>query len=195
MTFRKSLLIAGAAFVIAGVSPVIAADQPDINALKAEAKEIVQGFFKELKGTLVSTMKEKGPAGAVDVCHEKAQEITKKHNKNGWKVGRTALKIRNPKNAPDAWEKAVLQEFEKKIAEGADPKTLVKAEIVEQDGKKVFRFMKAIPVKKPCLNCHGEKVNPDLYKTIKKYYPEDQAIGFKLGQLRGAFTLSKPLDQ
>ena len=88
-----------------------------------------------------------------------------------------------------------MQEFEKKIAEGADPKTLVKAEIVEQDGQKVFRFMKAIPVMKPCLNCHGEKVNPDLYKTIKKYYPQDQAIGFKLGQLRGAFTLSKPLGQ
>ncbi len=174
-------------------APAMAEEDP--KALAAEAREIVQGFFKELKGELVSAMKAGGPANAVDVCHKKAQEITKKHNKDGWKVGRTALKLRNPKNAPDAWEKAVLEEFEKKIAEGADPKTLVKFGIVEQDGQKVFRFMKAIPVGKPCLNCHGEKVDPELYKKIKAYYPEDQAIGFKLGQLRGAFTLSRPLGK
>ena len=189
----RKAVIAG---VLAGAfaMPALAAEQPDVEKLKSEAKQIVQGFFKELKGTLVSAMKEKGPAGAVDVCHTKAQEITAKHNANGWKVGRTALKIRNPKNAPDAWEKAVLEEFEKKIAAGADPKKLAKAEIVEENGKKVFRFMKAIPTMKPCLTCHGDKVNPDVLAVIRKHYPQDRATGFKLGQLRGAFTLKKPLN-
>jgi hypothetical protein len=28
---------------------------------------------------------------------------------------------------------------------------------------------------------------------VKELYPEDQAIGFAAGQLRGAFTLSRPL--
>ena len=185
-----------AAALLAGgfAMPAMAADQPDVEKLKGEAKQIIQGFFKELKGTLVSAMKAKGPAGAVDVCHTKAQEITARHNANGWQVGRTALKIRNPKNAPDAWEKAVLEEFEKKIAEGADPKKLAKAAIVEENGKKVFRLMKAIPVMKPCLNCHGEKVREDVLAVIRKHYPEDQATGFRLGQLRGAFTLKKPLN-
>ena len=188
---RKLMLALGATLLLAASVPARAAD---MEALKGEAKEIIQGFVKELKGTLVSVMKEKGPVGAVDVCHEKAQEITRKHNKDGWKVGRTALKLRNPKNAPDEWERAVLQEFEKKIAEGADPKKLAKAEVVEMNGKKVFRFMKAIPVGKPCLNCHGEKVKEDVLAIIRKHYPQDRATGFKLGQLRGAFTLSRPLD-
>jgi len=193
---RKALRSALLSAALAGVitMPAMAAEQPDMEKLKGEAKQIIQGFFKELKGTLVSAMKEKGPAGAVDVCHTKAQEITRKHNANGWQVGRTALKIRNPRNAPDAWEKAVLEEFEKKIAEGADPKQLARAAIVEENGKKVFRFMKAIPVMKPCLNCHGEKVSPDVLAVIRKHYPQDQATGFKLGQLRGAFTLKKPLN-
>jgi len=193
---KQALHRALLAVVLAGgiAAPAMAAEQPDMEKLKGEAKEIVQGFFKELKGTLVSAMKEKGPAGAVDVCHTKAQEITAKHNREGWKVGRTALKLRNPKNAPDAWEKAVLEEFDKKISEGADPKKLVKAEIVEEDGKKVFRFMKAIPTMKPCLTCHGEKVKEEVLAVIRKHYPQDQATGFKLGQLRGAFTLKKPLD-
>jgi hypothetical protein len=150
-TMKQALRGAFLTAVLAGAfaMPAMAADQPDMGKLKGEAKEIIQTFFKELKGTLVSAMKEKGPAGAVDVCHSKAQEITARYNKEGWKVGRTALKIRNPKNAPDAWEKAVLEEFEKKIAEGADPKKLVKAEIVDENGHKVFRLMKAIPVMKP----------------------------------------------
>lgn len=193
---KQTLRNAFLSVVLAGAvaMPAMAAEQPDMEKLKGEAKQIVQSFFKELKGTLVSAMKEKGPAGAVDVCHAKAQEITAKYNKDGWKVGRTALKLRNPKNAPDAWEKAVLEEFEKKIAAGADPKKLAKAAIVEENGHKVFRFMKAIPVKKPCLTCHGENINPDVLAVIKKHYPQDQATGFKLGQLRGAFTLKKPLN-
>ena len=194
---RKSgmMLFAGGALLLAGAMPAVADEQADMAKLKGEAKEIVQGFFKELKGTLVSAMKEKGPKGAVEVCHTKAKEITERHNRNGWKVGRTALKLRNPRNAPDAWEKAVLEEFEKKIAAGADPKKLAKAAIVEVNGQKVFRFMKAIPTMKPCLNCHGEKVDPELYRLIRSYYPEDRAVGFRLGQLRGAFTLSRPLGQ
>ena len=189
---RMSIMLACATMLVTGAA--VAAQQPDMKALKGEAKQIIQAFFKELKGTLVSAMKEKGPAGAVEICHSKAQEITAKYNKEGWKVGRTALKLRNPKNAPDAWEKAVLQEFEKQIAAGTDPKTLAKAAIVEENGHKVFRFMKAIPVMKPCLNCHGEKVKDEVLAVIRKHYPQDQATGFKLGQLRGAFTLKKVLD-
>ena len=193
---KQALRHAALAIVLAGgaAMPALAAEKPDMAELKGEARQIIQGFFKELKGTLVSAMKEKGPAGAVDVCNTKAQEITAKHNAKGWQVGRTALKLRNPKNAPDAWEKAVLEEFEKKIAEGADPKKLVKAEIVEENGRKVFRLMKAIPTMKPCLNCHGEKVSEDVLAVIRKHYPQDQATGFRLGQLRGAFTLKKPLN-
>jgi hypothetical protein len=37
-------------------------------------------------------------------------------------------------------------------------------------------------------------VKPEVLAVIRKHYPEDQATGFKLGQLRGAFTLKKPLN-
>lgn len=188
----KHMLPAAVALSLAASAPALAGE--DIKALSGEAKGIVQGFFKELKGALVGAMKTKGPQGAVDVCNLKAAEITHKHTEqSGWQVGRTALKLRNPGNAPDEWEKAVLEEFARKIAAGADPKKLARAEIVEMDGKRVFRFMKAIPTGKPCLTCHGENVKPEVLKTIRSHYPEDQATGFKLGELRGAFTLKKVL--
>jgi hypothetical protein len=41
--------------------------------------------------------------------------------------------------------------------------------------------------------CHGEASNPDIAAAINKAYPKDQARGFSLGDIRGAFTLAKPL--
>ena len=53
--------------------------------------------------------------------------------------------------------------------------------------------MKAIPTADLCLACHGESINPDIAAAIDEAYPEDQARGFKSGDIRGAFSLSKPL--
>jgi hypothetical protein len=62
------------------------------------------------------------------------------------------------------------------------------------EGGPAFRYMKAIPTGELCLTCHGGSIDPDLAARIRAGYPKDQATGFKLGELRGAFTLSKPLD-
>ncbi|RMG95091.1 MAG: DUF3365 domain-containing protein, partial [Candidatus Dadabacteria bacterium] len=34
---------------------------------------------------------------------------------------------------------------------------------------------------------------PGLAAKIRELYPEDRATGFRAGELRGAFTLSKPV--
>jgi hypothetical protein len=51
--------------------------------------------------------------------------------------------------------------------------------------------MKAIPVGQVCLTCHGSDIAPELRTEINTYYPEDMATGFELGELRGAFTITK----
>jgi hypothetical protein len=38
-----------------------------------------------------------------------------------------------------------------------------------------------------CLTCHGDKIEPELEKEIRKIYPQDQATGFAQGALRGFF--------
>jgi hypothetical protein len=67
------------------------------------------------------------------------------------------------------------------------------AERVEANGTKTFRFMKAIPTAELCLACHGKDLAPEVAAEIAESYPDDQATGFALGDIRGAFTLSKPL--
>ncbi len=64
-------------------------------------------------------------------------------------------------------------------------------EIVQTDDLREFRYMKAIAIPKgaPCLICHGENIDPGLHAKIKGRYPEDEATGFKEGDLRGAFSV------
>lgn len=170
----------------------------DTAALKDEAKGIVKQFFTELKGELGKAMKDGGPINAIQVCNKVAPAIAHKHgSKSGWDVGRTSLKLRNPDNAPDAWEKKVLEQFEARRAKGENPAEMAYAEVVESNGKKTFRFMKAIGMppadKMPCLKCHGENIDAKVAAKLDELYPEDKARGYKAGQIRGAFTLSKEM--
>ena len=112
---------------------------------------------------------------------------------NGWSVGRTSLKTRNPKNAPDVWEKRVLDEFDAAKNKGADATKLERFEVVEKNGVRTFRYMKAIPAAEPCLTCHGQAIKEPVKAKLAELYPFDRATGYKEGDIRGAFTLSKPL--
>jgi hypothetical protein len=53
--------------------------------------------------------------------------------------------------------------------------------------------MKAIPTAAVCLVCHGETVEGALGEKIKALYPQDRATGYRLGDIRGAFTITQPL--
>jgi hypothetical protein len=173
----------------------VAADEA---ALKAEAQQITGAFFGELKGELVKAMKAGGPVNAIGVCHDVAPSIAETQSeKSGWDVARTSLKLRNPANAPDDWETAVLKQFEERRAQGEGPDTLAFAEVVEEDGETYYRFMKGIvmpPIEQmPCLACHGQEIDAKVAAKIDELYPDDQASGYVAGQVRGAFTLKKKL--
>ncbi len=171
--------------------PAMADNQENV----MEARKIIKQFSTQLKTELKKGMKEGGPVNAISVCNDKAPEITDAVSaSSGWTVARTSLKPRATSNNPLPWERKIMEEFEAKKAAGADPKTLDYADIVEEDGKKVFRYMKAIPTGKVCLNCHGgDNVKPDVVMRLKSLYPSDKARGFKEGDIRGAFVLKKTL--
>lgn len=185
----------GLAVLLAGAGPVPSAAGEAGQDLVA-ARQIVKRFAGELKGELKTAVDKKGFQHAIGVCKDAAPGIaTKLSAETGWRVGRTAIRLRNPANAPDPAELEVLQDFLKRAAAG---ETLAKMEQAFEDraaeGGPAFRYMKAIPTGELCLTCHGSSIDPQLAARIRDSYPKDQATGFKLGELRGAFTLSKPLD-
>lgn len=189
MTSRLSAGVAASLLLV----PAFADLSADPHA--AEAKALVKEFFTSLKGELQAAITAGGPASAISVCKERAPAIAQSlSQKSGWDLGRTSLKLRNPElNAPDAWEKQVLLEFEERKAGGEDVKTMAFAEVVESDSGKRYRFMKAIPTAELCLLCHGETISADIAVALDEAYPDDEARGFALGDIRGAFTFAKPL--
>ena len=167
----------------------------NIPELQQEGKGVIKQLINTLGGELKKAKEEGGAPAAISVCNTKAADLTEKVARaSDWQIARTSLKLRNPENAPDQWEKAVLEQFQSKAGQGANLKTLAFSQIVVDDeGRKVFRMMKAIPVGEQCLACHGSKVQPELKAHIIELYPQDRATGFNAGDLRGAFTLKKYL--
>lgn len=158
------------------------------------SRQAIQEFAQSLKGELQAAMKSGGPVEAIGVCRAKAPQIASEMSEEkGWRIARTSLKTRNSNNAPDAWERKVLEQFEARKAAGEDPKAIDYAEIVEVKGRREFRYMKAIPTQEICLTCHGVQIAPPIAEQIDALYPQDQARGFKAGDLRGAFTVAQPM--
>jgi hypothetical protein len=163
-------------------------------AMTNEAVALTREYATALQGALKGALESSGPVGAMEFCGKEAPGIAQEASKRtGWKIARTSLKPRNPKAKPDDYEKQVLEDFAASLAGGVPASSLRRAEVVYESGERVFRYMQAIPTAEMCLTCHGSDLKPEVSARINELYPKDQATGFKQGDLRGAFTLSKKL--
>lgn len=165
------------------------AEAPDSQALEKEAASLIPPFQQQLLQTVKTAVSEGGPAQAIEACNQLAPQIAAQHSAAPWQVGRTALKVRNPDNAPDAWERQVMERFAARAAAGEPIEHLRHGEVVDNE----FRYLQAIGTAQPCLGCHGERIDPTLLGLIDQRYPSDQARGFREGELRGAFSLRRAL--
>ena len=66
------------------------------------------------------------------------------------------------------------------------------ADVVEEGGQRTFRYMKAIPTASMCLKCHGAELAPEVSGALAELYPDDEAVGYSSGELRGAFSVVWP---
>lgn len=172
-------------------NPAVAEDTAQ---LETKAKNLAFQLGTRLKAQLKTAIEAGGPANAITTCNVIAPQIAEELSTQGWKVGRTSLKLRNPNNSPDEWERSTLLAFEKQMAAGVPAGKLQNSTLESSQGVTRYRFMKAIPVGGVCLACHGEDLSKDVQSTLAEKYPLDEATGYRLGELRGAFTLSKTLE-
>ncbi|MDH3231590.1 MAG: DUF3365 domain-containing protein [Alphaproteobacteria bacterium] len=192
----RRAIIGGLAGVAVFAATLAAGAETDLDARTAASKAVIKAFAGSLQAELKGAIKASGPVSAIEVCNEEAPAIAHRHAEDkGWEVGRTSLKYRNPDNAPDQWELTVLKSFEARKAAGEDPAQIDHAAFVMQDGKRVFRYMKAIPTAEICLNCHGgAEVKPEVAAKLADFYPDDRARGFHVGDIRGAFSIVQPAE-
>lgn len=188
---NKSLLSAVAVAGLLGAAPLLSS--ADDNSRTAN-RALVQQFGGQLKGALQKAIKSEGPVKAIEVCNLKAPEIAAALSKlPQLEVGRVSLKNRNPGNVPDAWERKVLLDFEAQKSTGTPITQLEYQEQLELNGKPVQRYIKAIPTGQVCLVCHGDNIAPPVKSKLNELYPEDKAFGFRKGDIRGAFSITRQL--
>jgi hypothetical protein len=160
-----------------------------------DARQVATQVPPKLLATLTQAIDKGGPDGAIAVCREEAPKLAKAASEqSGWNIRRVSLRQRNPKATPDAWERAALEDFDRRAAAGESPATLEKAELVDEGGQKVQRYMRALPTQPLCLACHGDaaSLSPAVGARLKELYPEDRAVGYAVGQIRGAMTIKRP---
>jgi hypothetical protein len=164
--------------------------------LLAQARSVAASVPPKLLAVLQEEIAKGGPEGAIDVCRVKAPQMAKEASeKTGWSIRRVSLRNRNPQAVPDAWERAALEEFDRRAAAGENPATLEKGEVFVENGVRSYRYMKALPTQQLCVACHGpaEQLSPQVQAKLAQHYPADRATGYSPGQIRGAMTIRRAL--
>lgn len=187
--FKNELLV-----LLVASSNAFAVPADDQAQFLQENRQIAQAFMQRLGGTLKNQLQTGGPAGAISVCKQVAPALAKEYSHDGRQVRRVSLKTRNQAlGEPDAWERAVLENFDRQKAQDA---ALLETSEVTQDADGLwFRYMKAIPTQAMCLQCHGQvgDIPAEVKIVLAQEYPEDRATGYRAGEIRGAITIKRKL--
>jgi hypothetical protein len=186
-------LIAAALVLVLSPFTLMAGEPAPDTAWVDQSRQLAMQLGGQLKSELTKAIAEGGPIAAINVCYLRAPEIAAQLSQaSGARVGRTALRVRNPSNAPDELERSVLEQFATDLGSGPVDRPLEAIFEIRRGDAVERRYMRAIPTDALCLTCHGKTIAPDLAAAIARDYPKDQATGFEQGQLRGAFSVVWP---
>jgi len=141
-------------------------------------------FKKNLKGALLEGM-QKGPEHAIGVCKVDAPAIASELSVNGVAMGRTSHRLRNPRNVPPEWARPIL-------AAWLESESQREPVSVDLGGQRVG-YAEPITLEPLCVTCHGSSLAPAVAAKIAADYPEDQATGFEVGDLRGIWWVEFPV--
>lgn len=155
-----------------------------------ESRMVAKRFSDALNQALQQSLRERGPLGSIDVCAIEAPAVAERlAAETGWQIRRTARKLTNAANAPDAWESSVLEYFERSRRMGAELIDLEFISIIDEKNQTKFRYMKPVPMGPLCLVCHGKNVPREIADALDARYPDNRGTGFSLGDVRGAVSV------
>lgn len=174
------------------VLPAMAADAPEAEQARLVATQVLGETKSVLDGALQGGL----PAAALRVCASVAQNIARRHEREGWRVRRVSEKVRNPADTPDADELVVLRAWQAEHRAGRLTPAAEHQANVTEGGRRYLSYMKPIFIAAPvCLQCHGapDKLAPGVAEALTELYPLDRATGYAVGDLRGAISVKIPI--
>ena len=136
----------------------------------------------ELIGELTAALDAGDASAAIAVCREKAPTVAAHVTEvYGLEICRTSHQLRNPTNVAPSWADAY-------VADLVEDPTYVEGPNGE------LGALLPVRLRAECQMCHGsaEEIDEEIMAALAKYYPDDQAIGFAEGDLRGWFWVEAP---
>jgi len=160
----------------------------DTTAVIEEGRAISKAAFNTLSSNLKQAMEEGGVEFALKFCNLEAMPLTDSLSSNyGIELRRASHQPRNPVNRADSLEMKTIVEYLSQIKEKGElkPVTYVR-------DKTIYYHAPIRITNQLCLNCHGKRgtdIAESDFETIQELYPEDEATGFEMGQLRGIWSI------
>ena len=142
-------------------------------------------FASEMMGELMAALDSDDPTAGITVCGANAPAIAAHiADDYGVKIGRTSHKLRNSANTPPQWAEQIVADQVGQPTYLAGP-----------NGE--FGALVPIRLKAECQMCHGalEEIDATIQETLAEHYPDDAAVGFTEGDLRGWFWIEAPAGE
>ena len=154
--------------------------------------KITAAVFSVLSGELMGAMQADGVPGAMAYCNLQAYPLTDSlSNEFDAHIIRLAERYRNPDNRLQTeMDRKVFAEYD-----NMDAERFPTAERVKLAGDNSVIFYKPIPLQPQCMACHGPKsaIGEENLAYIRELYPDDKAINFAPGDLRGMWRVEMKL--
>ncbi len=164
--------------------------QVELQSVKKVGQRGATMLLQTLGKNMKKRMKDGGAMKALDFCSNEAYSLTERVNKklpNGVRVKRISEKFRSPANKPSEDEVAVLKTFEQM----QKANIILPKHLIQKVAPHKYKYYKPLLInKKVCLKCHGDVKDIDLKRAIATRYPIDNAMGYKMGDFRGAVIVT-----
>ena len=183
------ILLVSIAIVSCGEESNLTEEQ--IEKYTEEGQLIAQASFEALSGNLKNALKSGGVANAVGYCNAAAMPLTDSlSGQHEAIIKRTSLKLRNPANAPNSLEAKMLNMY---LIMSRMRNPIMVPKILEKNEDEIQFFAPIMINNETCLKCHGiigQTMKAEDYAIIKKLYPEDEAIDYRMNKFRGMWSIT-----
>jgi hypothetical protein len=165
--------------------------KPDSAVVIQAGNEVIIDAFASISNALGTAMSRGGIPHAIEYCNLNAITLTDSVSREyDVEIRRASHKPRNPQNRANDEEMASIEAFIQMINEGRE----LSPRLIYGEDKVTYHSPLRL-VAYTCLSCHGEKsddIRDDDLMIIDRHYPQDEATGFELDELRGIWSVKFP---